>query len=149
MSFFPTDHSFVSFTPWYTKHYVNENKTNTHTSKKKKIRLKIAITAPKLDVEVSRVWHFIPGIASSIRRFLAAAYPQLDEDSEQTTILTQGDRTAHYSSCFCHLLLYVILLEIPLLPVVKYIIYFVYVSGRGWVRVGVGIHFDILNHTSW
>lgn len=32
---------------------LNENKTNTYTPKKKKIiRLKVAITAPKLDVEV-------------------------------------------------------------------------------------------------
>lgn len=56
MSFFPTDHSFVSFTPWYTEHYVNENKTNSHTPKKI-IRLKVAFTAPKLEVEVSREWH--------------------------------------------------------------------------------------------
>lgn len=38
--------------------------------------------------------------------------------------------------------------DIPLLPVVKYYIYFVNVCGRGRVDVEFAIHFDIFYHTS-
>lgn len=38
--------------------------------------------------------------------------------------------------------------DIPLLPVVKYYIYFVYVCGRERVDVEFAIHFDIFYHTS-
>lgn len=38
--------------------------------------------------------------------------------------------------------------DIPLLPVVKYYIYFMYVCGRGRVDVEFDIPFDTLNHTS-
>lgn len=38
--------------------------------------------------------------------------------------------------------------DIPLLPVVKYYIYFVYVCGRGRVDVEFAVHFDIFYHTS-
>lgn len=38
--------------------------------------------------------------------------------------------------------------DIPLLPVVKYYIYFVYVCERGRVDVEFAIHFDIFYHTS-
>lgn len=125
----------------------------THTHQKKIIQLKVAITAPKLEVEVLRVWHCYSWHCLQPQTFSCSCLPSpwwglwMDNNSDtggQDSSLLQLFLS---SSTVCHSIGNVGS-DIPLLPVVKYYIYFMYVCGRGRVDVEFDIPFDTLNHTS-
>lgn len=143
MSFFPTDHSFVSFTPWYTEHYVNENKTNSHTPKKNH-----SIESCHYSSEArSRSFESMTLLFLALPP-VSDVFLQLPTLSLMRTLNGQQFWQLFLSSStVCHSIGNVGS-DIPLLPVVKYYIYFVYVCGRGRVDVEFAIHFDIFYHTS-
>lgn len=114
----------------------------THTHQKKIIRLKVAITAPKLEVEVSRVWHCYSWHCLQPQTFSCSCLPSawwglwMDSNSDtggQDSSLLQLFLS---SSTVCHSIGNVGS-DIPLLPVVKYYYLFCLCVWKGPSGCGV------------
>lgn len=150
MSFFPTDHSFVSFTPWYTEHYVNENKTNSHTPKKNHSieSCHYSSEARSRSFESMTLLFLALPPASDVFLQLPTLSLMRTLNGQQFWHRGTGQLITPAVFVIFYCMSFYWKSDIPLLPVVKYYIYFVYVCGRGRVDVEFDIPFDTLNHTS-